>query len=37
MRDLEEWDCSIHEKSIYGDEKVRIFLTAKFKLKDFHL
>ena len=26
MRDLEEWNCSIYEKSILGDEKVRKFL-----------
>ena len=29
MRDLEEWNCSIYEKSIYGDEKVRKCLQEK--------
>lgn len=29
VRDLEEWNCSIYEKSIYGDEKVRKFLQEK--------
>ena len=35
MRDLEEWNCSIYEKSIYGDEKVRKFLQEKQKIKLF--
>ena len=29
VRDLEEWNCSIYEKSIYGDEKVRKCLQEK--------
>ena len=29
MRDLEEWNCSIYEKSIYGDEKVKASFSRK--------